>query len=312
MRFGEGRFGRDRPDEVQLSEQGWVCRAHSLRHLDRMLSRVNRGHEPRMLLGLPRGERLLIGASLCGIALLAWFYTIYEARRMNVTGVCECMRMKMSGPDLSSWPTATLLPLFFMWVIMMIAMMLPSALPMILTFAAVARNRQRLGRPYVPMSIFVLGYVVIWCVFSALAAVGQWWLHPHSLLSSSMMSTSEWLGGTLLLGAGIFQFTPLKHACLTHCRGPLEFIMTRWREGSGGAFRMGLEHGAFCTGSCWALMALLFVAGVMNIFWIAALSLLVCLEKMLPARARFNLVTGVLFAVRGICVLAGYGRVGMS
>src|SRR2546423_14022349 len=100
---------------------------------------------------LPRRERILIGASLCGIALLAWFYTIYEARRMNTTGVCECMRMKMSGPELSSWPAATLLPLFFMWVIMMIAMMLPSALPMILTFPAVARNRQRPGGPYVPL-----------------------------------------------------------------------------------------------------------------------------------------------------------------
>src|SRR5438105_5911428 len=156
---------------------------------------------------LPRRERLLIGTSLCGIALLAWFYTIYEARRMNVTGVCECMRMRMSGADFNSWPIATLLPLFFMWVIMMIAMMLPSALPMILTFAAVARNRQRLGRAYVPMSIFVLGYIVICCTFSSLAAVGQWWLHRNALLSSSMMSTSVWLGGTLLLGAGIFQLT---------------------------------------------------------------------------------------------------------
>src|SRR2546423_11446267 len=163
---------------------------------------------------LPRRERLLIGASLCGIALLAWFYTIYEARRMNVTGVCECMRMKMSGPELSSWPTAALLPLFFMWVIMMIAMMLPSALPMILTFASVARNRQRLGRPYIPMSIFVLGYVAVWCMFSALAAVSQWWLHRHSLLSSSMMSTTAWLGGRLLFGAGVLQFQPRKPGCL--------------------------------------------------------------------------------------------------
>src|SRR5881394_2465952 len=122
---------------------------------------------------LPRRERLLIGTSLCGIALLAWFYTIYEARRMNVTGVCECMRMKISGPELSSWPVATLLPLFLMWAVMMIAMMLPSALPMILTFAAVTRNRQRLGRSCVSMSIFVLGYVAIWCVFSVLAAISQ-------------------------------------------------------------------------------------------------------------------------------------------
>jgi predicted metal-binding membrane protein len=261
---------------------------------------------------LPRRERFIIAISLGTIALLAWAYLIYEARRMNVTGVCECMRMKMSGPEFSSWPVATLLPLFLMWAIMMIAMMLPSAMPMILTFAAVTRNRQRLGHPYVPMSTFVLGYVVIWSVFSAVAAVSQWWLHRHALLSSSMMSTSAWLGGALLLGAGIFQFTPLKRACLTHCRGPLEFIMTRWRDGTSGAFRMGLEHGAFCAGCCWALMALLFVAGVMNILWIAALTLLVCSEKMLPARARINVVVGILLAIWGFSVLAGYFKLNMA
>jgi predicted metal-binding membrane protein len=216
---------------------------------------------------LPRRERLLVFTSLCGLALLAWTYTIYEARRMNTTGVCECMRMKMSGPELSSWPVATLLPLFLMWAIMMIAMMLPSALPMILTFAA------------------------------------QWWLHRHALLSASMASTSTWLGGILLVTSGIFQFTPLKQSCLTHCRGPLEFIMTRWREGRSGAFRMGLEHGAFCTGCCWALMALLFVAGVMNILWIAALTLLVCLEKMLPARAGVSFATGLLLCGWGAFIL---------
>ena len=252
---------------------------------------------------LPRRGDLLLGASLCGIALLAWTYTIYEARRMIATGVCECMRMKMSGPELSSWPTTTLLPLFLMWAAMMIAMMLPSALPMILTFAAVAHNRQRLGRPFVPTSIFILGYIAVWSAFSLLAAVGQWVLHRHALLSASMASTSAWLGGTLLLGAGIFQFTPLKQACLTHCRGPLQFIMTRWREGYSGAFRMGLEHGVFCTGCCWALMALLFVAGVMNILWIAALTLLVCMEKLLPPRTQVSVTTGLLLAAWGVFVI---------
>ncbi len=252
---------------------------------------------------VPRQERVVIFASVGGIALLAWAYTIYEAHRMNVTGVCECMRMKMAGPDLASWPAATLAPLFLMWAIMMIAMMLPSAMPMILTFAAVTRNRRRCRGPYVPVSIFLLGYVAIWCAFSAIAALLQWWLHRHALLSPSMASAGGWFGGALLLAAGIFQFTPLKQSCLTHCRGPLEFIMTRWREGRGGAFRMGLEHGAFCTGCCWALMALLFVAGVMNILWIAALTLLVCLEKMLPARAHARLATGLLLAGWGAFVL---------
>jgi predicted metal-binding membrane protein len=204
--------------------------------------------------------------------------------------------MKMSGPELSSWPATTLLPLFLMWAIMMIAMMLPSALPMILTFTTVARNRQRLGRPYVPMSIFVAGYIAIWCLFSAAAAIAQWFLHRQALLSMTMVSTSALPGGALLLLAGIFQFTPLKRSCLTYCRGPLEFIMTRWREGQGGAFRMGLEHGAFCAGCCWALMALLFVAGVMNIIWIATLTLLVCLEKVLPPRVPISLMTGILLS----------------
>src|SRR5207253_4337780 len=266
----------------------------------------------RALPVMPRRERFFAAGSLCSIALLAWGYTVYEARRMNATGVCECMRMKMSGPELSSWPAATLLPLFLMWAIMMIAMMLPSALPMILTFTAVTRNRQQLGRPHVPMSIFVFGYAAIWCAFSTVAAVAQWWLHRHALLSASMASTSAWFGGALLVGAGVFQFTPLKQSCLTHCRGPLEFIMTRWREGSSGAFRMGLEHGAFCTGCCWALMALLFVAGVMNILWIAALTLLVCLEKMLPPRARINVASGLLLAGWGVCVLAHRLTSGMS
>ncbi|MEY2483674.1 MAG: hypothetical protein QOK24_2202 [Verrucomicrobiota bacterium] len=251
-----------------------------------------------------RRDRVILGAGLLAVALLAWAWLISEAHRMNVSGVCECMRMKMGGPDNSAWPAATLLPLFLMWGVMMVAMMLPSALPMVLTFAAVTRNRQRLARPYVPTMVFVSGYLAIWCVFSAIIAAGQWLLHRHALLSPSMATTSAIFGGVLLIGAGVFQFTPLKRSCLTRCRGTLEFILTRWREGGIGAFRMGLEHGAFCTGCCWALMALLFVAGVMNIFWVAALTALVCLEKILPARARVSLATGVVLAGWGVFVLS--------
>lgn len=252
---------------------------------------------------LLRRDRIILGAGLLAVALLAWVYLFYEARRMSVSGVCECMRMKMAGPDGSGWPAVTLLPLFLMWCVMMVAMMLPSALPTVLTFAAVARNRQRLGRPYVPTALFVCGYVVMWCAFSVIAAAGQWLLHREALLSPSMATTSAILGGLLLLGAGSFQFTPLKRSCLTRCRGPLEFILTGWREGRSGAFLMGLEHGAFCAGCCWALMALLFVAGVMNIFWVAALTALVCLEKILPARARVSLTTGIVLAGWGLFVL---------
>jgi len=252
---------------------------------------------------LLRRDRLILGAGLLAVALLAWAYLLYEAHRMNVSGVCECLWMKMGGPDLSAWPATTLLPLFLMWSVMMVAMMLPSALPMVLTFATVTRNRQRLGRAHVSTTIFVSGYLAVWCVFSALAAAGQWLLHRHALLSPSMATTSAIFGGVLLIVAGVFQFTPLKQSCLTRCRGTLEFILTRWREGRSGAFRMGLEHGAFCAGCCWALMALLFVAGVMNILWIAALSLLVFLEKILPARARVSLTTGAVLAGWGLFIL---------
>ena len=249
-------------------------------------------------------DRLIVGIGVASIAAIAWWYTIYEARRMNVSGVCQCLGMKMGGPDLASWSATSLLPLFLMWAVMMVAMMLPSAAPMILTFAAVARNRRRADRPYVPVAVFAAGYVAIWCVFSMLAAVAQWLLHREALLSPEMASASAIFGGLLLLTAGVFQFTPLKKTCLTHCRAPLEFIMTRWREGWRGAFGMGVEHGAFCAGCCWALMTLLFVLGVMNILWIAALTIAVALEKMLPRARWLSTASGVVLAGWGVWVLA--------
>ncbi len=186
---------------------------------------------------------------------------------------------------------------------MMVAMMLPSAAPMILTFAVVARNRRQRQRPYVPVAVFASGYLVVWGGFSAVATAAQWQLHRAALLSSMMVSSSALLGGILLLLAGIFQFTPLKQSCLTRCRAPLEFITTHWREGWAGAFVMGLAHGLFCTGCCWALMALLFVLGVMNLLWIAALTILVGLEKILPRQFMFRRATGVLLTSWGIWLL---------
>ena len=254
---------------------------------------------------LLKRDRLIISVALALVAAGAWSYTIYEARRMDVTGVCACVGMKMGGPDLASWSVASLPPLFLMWAVMMVAMMLPSAAPILLTFAAVARNRRQAGRPYVPVSVFAAGYLVIWSAFSLLAAFGQWLLHRAALLSPAMASSSAAFAGVLLLAAGIFQFTPLKKSCLTHCRAPLDFIMTRWREGWRGAFGMGIEHGAFCAGCCWALMALLFVLGVMNILWIAVLTIIVALEKMLPRTKWFSAVSGLALIAWGVWVMAG-------
>ena len=248
-------------------------------------------------------DRLIIGVALAGIAAVAWSYTAHEARRMNVTGVCMCAGMKMGGPDLASWSADSLLPLFLMWSIMMVAMMLPSAAPILLTFAAVARNRRRAERPYVPVAVFAAGYLAIWCLFSILAAAGQWLLHRAALLSPMMASSSTLFAGALLLAAGVYEFTPLKKSCLIHCRAPLEFIMTRWREGWRGAFGMGIEHGAFCAGCCWALMALLFVVGVMNILWIAVLTIVVALGKMLPRAQWFSAASGTALICWGLWVM---------
>jgi predicted metal-binding membrane protein len=242
-------------------------------------------------------DRVIVGAGLLLVTAVAWWYTVESARQMG--GVT----MSMDRPDPNAWSIASLLPLFVMWMVMMVAMMLPSAAPMILMFAAVSRNRRLHQRPYVPVAVFGLGYLAVWSGFSVVATLAQWLLHREALLSAMMVSSSALLGGVLLLLAGFFQFTPLKRHCLTHCRAPLEFITAHWREGWGGAFLMGLEHGLFCAGCCWALTALLFVLGVMNLLWIAVLTVLVGLEKILPRRAFISRGTGVLLAVWGLWVL---------
>lgn len=253
---------------------------------------------------LLRRDRFVVIAALTGITLLAWGYMVYEARAMYDTGVCSCAGMKMSGPDTDPWSAGTLLPLFLMWAEMMVAMMIPSAAPMILTFALVQRKRREQERPFVPTGIFLLGYLVVWTVFSALAAVAQWFLHGKALLSPMMVSKSPLLGGALLIVAGVFQWTPLKNACLTHCRSPLGFLMTDWREGRLGALLMGLKHGAYCTGCCWFLMALLFVAGVMNIWWIAIIAVFVLAEKIAPRGLWLGRIAGGALVVWGVWMIA--------
>jgi len=229
---------------------------------------------------------------------------VREARAMNLTGVCCCVGMAMSGPDTHPWSTATLVPLFLMWSEMMVAMMIPSVAPMVLTFAMVQRKRREQQRPFVPTGIFLLGYLVVWLAFRAVAAVEQWILHAKALLSPMMIGTSPIFGGALLILAGVFQWTPVKNACLAHCRSPLIFLMTDWRDGKSGAMVMGLKHGVYCTGCCWILMALLFVAGVMNIGWIAAITVLVLAEKMTPKGWGVGKIAGIAFIVWGTWMVA--------
>ena len=250
-----------------------------------------------------RHDRIIVLAALGALAVVAWLYMIREARAMDATGICSCAGMAMSGPDVKPWAAGAILPLFLMWAEMMVAMMIPSAAPMILTFAMINRKRHEQARPFVPTGIFLLGYLFVWTAFSLVAAVAQWALHGASLLSPAMKSSSPLLAGGLLIAAGVFQWTPWKHACLNHCRSPLQFLLHDWRDGAGGALAMGIKHGAFCAGCCWFLMALLFVAGVMNMLWVAAIAILVLLEKVASKRWRLGHGAGVVLVAWGLWVI---------
>ena len=200
----------------------------------------------------------------------------------------------MGMPDMAlhPWTAHDFAMMLLMWAVMMVGMMVPSATPMALVYAAVARKARRQGTPVAPTFLFVGGYVAMWCLFSVGATAAQWGLERAALLSQSMVATSPGLGAVLLGAAGIYQLTPAKDACLRHCRSPANFLSEHWRPGLAGAFRMGIVHGAWCLGCCWILMALLFVGGVMNLLWVAAIALFVLLEKALPLGDRGGRVAG--------------------
>ena len=222
---------------------------------------------------LSRRDRALILGALAALASLSWTYVTWEARTMN------CTRW-MAGGQL--WNLPGFLIMLGMWSVMMVAMMAPSAAPMLLTFAAVNRRRREREAPYVPAAVFLAGYLVMWTLFSVGATTAQFWLQSVRLLSMELESTSAQFAGALLIAAGLFQWTPWKQRCLAHCAGPLSFLTSQWREGRSGALAMGLRHGLYCLGCCWAVMALLFASGVMNLLWVAGLSLFVLLEKLTP------------------------------
>ncbi len=242
-----------------------------------------------------RQDRAIVVAAIIIIAAIAWAYTVYLARADMGMGD------NMTMADMRAWSAADFGLMFVMWAVMMVAMMSPSATPMLLMFAALNRKRRERKAPYVPAAVFLAGYIAAWSAFSVAATLGNWGLHQASLLSSMMgASASGYLGGALLLAAGAFQWSPLKYACLRQCRTPMSFLMTSWRDGTGGALRMGLEHGAFCLGCCWALMLLLFVLGIMNLVWIAALAVFVLAEKTVALGEWIGRFTGVLLMGWGI------------
>ncbi len=248
-----------------------------------------------------RRDRIVVLSGLALIVALSWAYVSSLAPDMHNMQ----MATEMAMPQMQAWGGAGFALTFGMWAVMMVAMMTPSAAPMILMFAGVNRRRREQQVSYIPTGVFLVGYLVVWAAFSVLATAAQWGLHAVSLLSPMMASTSPVLGGVLLLVAGVYEWTPLKHACLSKCRSPLGFVLHEWREGKWGAFHMGLKHGGYCAGCCWSLMALLFVAGVMNLLWVAAIAGFVLLEKVAPAGERLGRVAGVVLVGWGVWVVAG-------
>ena len=245
-----------------------------------------------------RQDRAVVVSGIIAIAAIAWAYLVYLDRDGGVMG----METGMGGMAMAemSWGAADFGLMLVMWAVMMTAMMVPTATPVILMFAAVNRRHRESDQPFVPTGVFLAGYVIVWSGFAVLATLAHWGLHQASLLSSMMgESRSAYLGGSLLLVAGVFQLSPLKYACLSHCRSPMGFVMTNWREGRTGAIRMGLEHGVYCLGCCWALMALLFVLGIMNLAWIAALAAFVLLEKVSPKAEWVSRLTGAALVAWG-------------
>jgi predicted metal-binding membrane protein len=231
----------------------------------------------------------LLAAGVVGWAFLAWLVADMDHPFAQLT-----------MPGSPAWSTANLLAIWLMWSVMMAAMMLPSAWPMVRTFVGLSRRAGQLARG----NAFVAAYLLVWAGFSAAATLAQWAFQRTDLVDAMLVSSSPLLTGALLAIAGLYQFSPLKRICLAHCRTPLGFLLGAWRPGTGGGFAMGARHGVVCVGCCWALMALLFVGGAMNLAWVAALSIAVALEKLLPGGERVARLLGVLLLGIGAVKLA--------
>jgi predicted metal-binding membrane protein len=254
-----------------------------------------------------RRDRAIIIAALSLLTLLAWADLVWLADDMSMGGMdMTGFRMIPAGqglmmPATAPWQPVEFAYVFAMWTVMMIGMMTPSVAPMILIYARVGRQAVMSGHPFAASGWFTSGYLISWTGFSLAATLAQWALQRAALLTPMMESASNVLGGIVLIAAGIYQWTPVKEACLSYCQAPLTFIMRHggFRGDPSGALMLGLRHGIYCVGCCWALMALLFVGGIMNLLWIAALAILVLLEKVIPSGRIIARFAGGAFVLAG-------------
>jgi predicted metal-binding membrane protein len=255
-------------------------------------------------------ERAILVLGLSAMILLAWIYLLLGAGTGMSALHMTSWRVPLPLAETSTpaaWTPAQAVVALAMWWVMMIAMMLPSAAPVVLLYARVLRHHNRpegSAGAMVPTASFAAGYLVVWLLFSAAAVCVQFVLEQARLLDAIMLwPTSRWFSGGLLIAAALYQLSPLKSACLGHCRSPVDWLARNWRKGRAGAFRMGAQHGAYCVGCCWALMLMLFAGGVMNIVWVAGLAGLVLVEKLTPWGRAISRWSAVALATAGIITL---------
>lgn len=234
---------------------------------------------------------------MVGFAGVSWAYLGFVSTRMGD------MSSVLAMPMTAAWSPPQAALMVTMWAVMMAAMMLPSAVPMVLAYDRMDRRSAAGQGGSTPL--FVGGYVVVWAAFAVAATGLQWALHSMALVNGMGEATQGGLTGLLLVGAGVFQFSPVKSRSLGACRTPMGFLMTSWREGRSGALRMGLHHGTLCLRCCWALMILLFVLGVMNLVWVAALAIFVLAEKVSRRGEAVSVIGGVAMIVWGVAAFLG-------
>lgn len=253
-------------------------------------------------------ERTLVLGALWAVIIASWIYLLTGAGTGMSTFAMSSWEMALGTPQALStavatpvsWTVGYALAMLAMWWVMMVAMMLPSATPVILLHAKISGAEGNL----LANALFAAGYVLMWGGFSAVAATLQWLFESFGVLSPYRMNTSSaYFAGAILIYAGAYQVSPLKRACLKHCQGPIAFLTHHWSPGNWGAFRMGIHHGAYCLGCCAGLMAILFFGGIMNLYWIIGVAILVLAEKVLPIGVKLCFYTGPLLIVWGLTFL---------
>jgi predicted metal-binding membrane protein len=252
--------------------------------------------------GLIRRDRVVITSCIVLVTALAWAYLVDLHNHMSSPQASETSMAAMGMVIDAPWGASDFFLTFLMWAVMMVGMMSAAAAPVLILFSGMQGRHSERGAPFA-VPLFALGYITIWVGFSAFAALAQWALHDGALLSSGMAASSSRLAGAILIAAGAYQLTPAKGACLKQCQSPLGFLLGNWRDGAKGALQMGLRHGVYCLGCCWALMCVLFAVGVMNLAWVAALTAFILVEKFGRTGATVSRLGGAVMVAFGVLVV---------